>query len=57
VIEPLRHAEWLVMQLVLDLHYLANHSADCADVAVAAHIRATADKLHDLAMELRALAG
>jgi hypothetical protein len=41
----------------MDLHYLANHSDDCADVAVSAHIRAAADKIHELAMELRSLAG
>ena len=42
------------MQLVLDLHYLANHSV--VDTTIAAHILTTADKLHDLAMELRGLA-
>ena len=52
----LRRAESLVMDVVLDLHHLAGHAEDVTAVVVAAHVRAAADRLHDLAMELRGLA-
>jgi len=52
----LRRAENLIMDVVIDLHHLAGHADDTTAVVVAAHVRAAADKLHDLAMELRSLA-
>ena len=52
----LRKAEGLVMDVVLDLHHLAGHADDQTAAVVAAHVRRAADRLHDLAMELRSLA-
>ena len=52
----LRRAEGLVMDASISLHHLAGHADDTTAVAVATHVRAAADKLHDLAMELRGLA-
>ena len=52
----LRRAEACGMDAVIDLHHLAGHADDSTAVAVADHVRRAADRLHDLAMELRALA-
>ena len=52
MLADLRQVEREIMDQVIDLHYLAGR---VIDPATAAHIRAVADALNDLAFELRSL--
>jgi hypothetical protein len=52
MLADLRQVEREIMDEVIALHYLA---ARIIDPATAAHIRAVADALNDLAFELRSL--